>query len=71
LTPLQNGLDYILLQTSKTTQFSHPIGFFFFTLAEYLEKLLGAPVDILTPARIEEIRVPQVAKEIQKSVVYV
>ncbi len=66
MTPLQNGLDYILLQTSKTTQFSHPIGFFFFTLAEYLEKLLGAPVDILTPARIEEIRVPQVAKENSK-----
>lgn len=52
-------------------EFSRPIGFRFFALAEYLEELLGAPVDILTPAGIEGIRVPRVAKEIRESVVYV
>lgn len=52
-------------------EFSRPIGFRFMELAEYLEKLLGAPVDILTPAGVEGIRVPQVAAEIQDSVVYI
>ena len=52
-------------------EFSRPIGFRFFALAEYLEELLGASVDILTPAGIEGIRVPHVAKEIQESVAYV
>ncbi len=52
-------------------EFSRPIGFRFFALAEYLEKLLGAPVDILTPAGLDGIRVPRVAQEIQESVVYV
>ncbi len=52
-------------------EFSRPIGFRFMELAEYLEKLLGAPVDILTPEGVKGIRVPQVATEIQKTVVYV
>jgi uncharacterized protein len=52
-------------------EFGRPIGFRFFALAEYLEELLGAPVDILTPAGIAGIRVPRVAKDIQESVAYV
>ena len=52
-------------------EFAQPIGYRFFALAEYLEELLGAPVDILTPAGIEGIRVPRVAREIRESLVYV
>ena len=52
-------------------EFSHPIGFRFVELADYLEEILGKPVDILTPAGVEGIRVPQVAAEIQESVAYV
>ena len=52
-------------------EFAGPIGFRFVELAEYLEKLLGAPVDILTPEGLAGIRVPRVAAEIQASVVYV
>jgi len=52
-------------------EFSRPIGFRFIELAEYLEDLLGVPVDILTPAGVEGIRVPEVAAEIRNSVVYV
>jgi predicted nucleotidyltransferase len=52
-------------------EFSRPIGFRFMELAEYLESLLGAPVDILTPAGMESIRVPQMAEEIMESVTYV
>lgn len=52
-------------------EFSRPIGFRFLALQEYLEELLGVPVDILTPAGIQGIRVPRVAKEIQESLAYV
>jgi predicted nucleotidyltransferase len=52
-------------------EFSRPIGFRFVELAEYLEALLGTPVDILTPEGVAGIRVPQVAAEIQETVVYV
>ncbi len=52
-------------------EFGRPIGFRFMELAEYLEQLLGTPVDILTPAGVDGIRVPQVAAEIQDSVAYV
>ena len=52
-------------------EFEGPIGYRFFALADYLEDLLGAPVDLLTPAGIKGIRVPRVAREIQESVEYV
>jgi len=52
-------------------EFSRPIGFRFVELAEYLEKLLGAPVDILTLEGVKGIRVPHVAAEIQETVAYV
>ncbi len=40
-------------------------------LAEYLEDVLGREVDLLTPEGIRGIRLPWVAEEIGKSVVYV
>lgn len=52
-------------------EFSHPIGFRFFELAEFLEELFGIPVEILTPAGVEGIRVPQIAAEIKETVAYV
>ena len=42
----------------------------YFQLAEYLEKLLGRKVDILTPAGVDSIRVKEVADEIKRSVAY-
>lgn len=52
-------------------EFERPIGFRFVELAEYLENVLGREVDILTPEGIRGIRLPWVAEEIEKSVVYV
>jgi predicted nucleotidyltransferase len=52
-------------------KFSRPIGYRFFALVDYLEDLLGAPVDLLTTTGIEGIRVPRVAREIRDSVEYV
>ena len=48
-----------------------PIGFKFVELAEFLEKLLGRKVDLLTPAGIKGIRIPGIAKSIAEQAVYV
>ena len=52
-------------------EFERTIGFRFVEFSEYLESLLGKKVDILTPAGIQGIRVPRVAKAIEKSIEYV
>lgn len=52
-------------------EFEHPIGFRFVELAEYLENLLGREVDVLTPMGIHGIRLPWVAEEIERSIIYV
>lgn len=40
-------------------------------LSDYLERLFGRKVDILTPISIETIRIKEVAEEIKRSVIYV
>ena len=52
-------------------EFQSPIGFKFIELVEYLEKLLGKEVDLLTPAGIQSIRVDSTARNIAESIVYV
>ncbi len=52
-------------------EFERPIGFRFVELVEYLENLLGREVDVLTPMGIRGIRLPWVAEEIERSIVYV
>lgn len=52
-------------------EFDRPIGFKFVELTEYLEQLLGSKVDVLTPAGLDGIRIPRVAKDISESIVYV
>ena len=52
-------------------EFERPIGFKFVEFAEYLERLLGMKVDVLTPAGIRGIRIARVAMSISNSVVYV
>lgn len=52
-------------------EFEHPIGFRFVELAEYLEHLLGLKVDLLTPIGLQGIRIPWVAADIERSIVYV
>ena len=43
----------------------------FIGLTEYLEKLFGRKVDVLTPGGVQTIRVAEVKKSILESVVYV
>ncbi len=52
-------------------EFEKPIGLKFIELSDYIEKVLGKKVDILTPADINSIRVKKVAEDIKKSIVYV
>ncbi len=52
-------------------EFERPIGFRFIELAEHLERLLGKPVEVLTPAGLQAVRVDRVGKSIEESVEYV
>ena len=52
-------------------EFEKPIGLKFVEFGEYLEELLGKKTDILTPAGIEGIRMPTVARDIKEHIIYV
>jgi len=69
--------SYVLGTTSEASdidlvvEFQRPIGFKFIELVEYLEKLLGKEVDLLTPAGIQSIRVGNTTRNIAEHIVYV
>ncbi len=48
-----------------------PIGFRFMELCEYLENVLGKKVDVLTTEGVRQIRLPEVARSIEKEITYV
>jgi predicted nucleotidyltransferase len=52
-------------------EFEKPIGLKFVEFGEYLEQVLGKKTDILTPAGVEGIRLPRVAKDIKENIIYV
>lgn len=52
-------------------EFEQPSFDNYMDLTNYLEKLLGKKIDILTPEGIRSIRVKEVAKRISRSVLYV
>ena len=52
-------------------EFETPLGFKFMEFADYLEEILGKPVDVLTVGGLQRIRIPQVARSIRESIVYV
>ena len=52
-------------------EFDRPIGLKFVEFTEYLEYLFGIPVDVITPAGIQGIRNPRIAKNILETVIYV
>ena len=53
------------------TDFEKPIGLEFIEFAEHIEELLNRKVDILTSGSIKNIRIKEVAREIERTVVYV
>jgi predicted nucleotidyltransferase len=52
-------------------EFEKPIGLGFIALSDHLENLLGIKVDVLTPAGVKSIRIPEVSKRIKGNIVYV
>ncbi len=52
-------------------EFERPIGLEFVELVEYLERVLGRRVDVLTPEGVRGIRVARVARSIRESIEYV
>lgn len=52
-------------------EFQRPIGLKFMEMVEYLETLLGRRVDVLTPAGLRGIRLPEVARQIEESILHV
>ena len=52
-------------------EFDRPIGLKFISLAEYMEKLFGRKVDILTRDGVRNIRVKRVSTDIEKDIIYV
>lgn len=52
-------------------EFDRPIGFKFMELADFLEGILGKPVDLLTENTIQNIRYPHIAQSIRESIIYV
>ncbi len=60
----QSDIDLVM-------EFERPIGLKFVSLAEYMEKLFGRKVDILTKDGIRNIRVKRVSTDIEKDIIYV
>ena len=52
-------------------EFEKPIGLKFVEFAECLEKVLDKKTDILTPDGIKGIRIKKIARDIERSVIYV
>ncbi len=51
-------------------EFEQPTFDNFMAVYDFLEELFGKKIDLLTPDAIESIRIPSVAENIKKSVVY-
>ena len=52
-------------------ELDRPLGFKFFDLIERLEKILGKKIDILTADALKTMRVKEVARSIEGSLLYV
>ncbi|HEX2965850.1 MAG TPA: nucleotidyltransferase domain-containing protein [Syntrophorhabdaceae bacterium] len=48
-----------------------PMGLKFIRLAEYLERILGRKVDLITSEGLKNIRVREVAEDIRRTLIYV
>ena len=52
-------------------ELERPLGLKFFDLVDYLEKLLGRKIDVLTRDALKALRVKEVAVAIEESLLYV
>jgi uncharacterized protein len=59
-----SDLDFVV-------EFSEPTYDNFSSLEQFLEQFFGRRVDILTPAGVDSIRVPQISEDIKRTLVHV
>lgn len=59
-----SDLDFVV-------EFSSPTYDSFARLEQFLEQLFGRRVEILTPAGVESIRVPEISEDIKRTLVHV
>lgn len=52
-------------------EFKYPIGFKFINFVEYLETLLGKKVDVITRDGLNNIRVKEIIRDIERNLIYV
>ena len=52
-------------------EFKKPIGLKFIELTDYLEKILGKKIDLLTPEGINSIHFKKIANSIRDGIIYV
>lgn len=52
-------------------EFERPIGLNFIELAEYIEKVLNKKVNIVTSGGLKSIRLKQIARDIEKTAIYI
>lgn len=52
-------------------EFEKPIGLNFIELAEYIEKVLNKKVNIVTSGGLKSIRLKQIARDIEKTAIYI
>lgn len=65
------GVSGIDSDVDVLVEFEKPPGLEFMDFAEYLEKIFGRKVDVLTPEGVKGIRLKHVAEDIVRGVVYV
>jgi hypothetical protein len=65
------GTTHAASDIDLVVEFERPLGLRFIEFAEYLEQVLQTPVDLLTPAGLQMMRDPRLAREIEESIVYV
>jgi predicted nucleotidyltransferase len=56
---------------TSSWSFSAPTYDHFVGLERFLEQLFDRPVDILTPAGVDSIRVPQIVEDIKRTILHV
>jgi predicted nucleotidyltransferase len=59
-----SDLDFVV-------EFSAPTYDHFVGLERFLEQLFDRPIDILTPAGVDSIRVPQIVEDIKRTILHV
>lgn len=52
-------------------EFEHPLGLRFIEFSDKIEQSVARSVDILTPEGLKSIRQPEIAQNIEKSLLYV